>query len=154
MNRKRRVIIEVFAPSFLGTVLWYGGHIGELAHTGALNLLDFSIYWVLAFLFALVPSLVYALVMEWWFGRGLLDRARRISAVALSTALGFGAGYFVFRASEARVIWLGGAVGLILGVVLGLGAKDESPREPQPAVPAPAGASADGGGPHSGAAPL
>ena len=125
MKAKGRVILEIVAPALIGTVLLFIWKREEFTRTLGLRPSVFVTYLAFAYAFAIIPSLVYAFVMERWLRCKPLDSVRRLGAIGLSTLLGLGAGYAIFRASEAPVTWLGAVVGLLLGLVLALSAEKE-----------------------------
>lgn len=96
MNRIKRIALEVLAPPALGAALMSAWAIpamltesaarqswGEMLSQGAAAFVMVLLY---AYAFAGVPSVVYAILMEWYFSRGLDPRGW--PAVGFSTLLG------------------------------------------------------------------
>lgn len=131
MKRWHRVLLEVFAPPALGaTIFWLFALSGAVAdglagrRSGGVEWLGQA--WLMlaayAYIFAGLPSLVYAAIMEWRFARGLDPACGR--AVALSAGLGLLSGATIVavmsgdRAGVASLsLW--GGIGVIVGFALG-----------------------------------
>jgi hypothetical protein len=132
MNAKTRVAMEIFAPAMIGTILLIAGRHAEFARTMGFSPQVLLPYLVFAYAFALLPSLLYAFVMERWLRSRPLDAMRRLGAIGLLTLLGLGSGYIISWASEVPVTWIGVIVGLILGLILGLSAESRQKEKPSP----------------------
>jgi hypothetical protein len=135
MTRHQRVALELLAPAPLG-LLGFGliALSREMACGGALTMRsqDFLlIVWCLlvACVVAAIPSLIYSLIMEGIFRRGVNPASWL--AVALSSALGGLAGAAIalvlcwFKMEEEALI-LFGVVGLFAGFVIGMLIKQRS----------------------------
>ena len=76
----------------------------------------------LAYLFSVIPSLIYTLVMEVWFRSGLATRFGLFCTAALSSLLGSGAGFLACTIGT----WLGPLISFdcrtfaLIGAVAGL----------------------------------
>ncbi len=141
MKRKARIALEILGPSFLGVVLPFGLWQGLAAVQGAsgqflwlqMHELPNTLGW--AYLFGGPPSVVYMVVMEWRFARGLDPRSWR--AVGLSTLLGLAAGLSIaftlisgWWPDVVAPLNLGG-IGVAVGFVLGLIIRRFSRAAPQ-----------------------
>lgn len=142
MTRNQRVTLELFGPALihfaLNVVLFKGEFFLETARgglEGVIEMLMFLGYLVLtACLTVCVPSILYALAMEWRFARGLEPRSWR--SVDLSVLLGFAAGVVMslpFFGMGSGIFFMSvyfGAQGLAVGLIMGLLIRGLSPRQP------------------------
>ena len=121
MSKEKRIFIELSAPPFLA-VMWMAvasSIKGEPIFTILLACFPMLIF---AYLFSIIPSLVYTLVMEVWFRLGLHTRLGLFCTAGLSSSLGAGA---VFLAVIIG-IWFGHLIGedwrdfALMGAVIGL----------------------------------
>lgn len=132
MTRKNRGALEFFGPPALGAMLLAGSmaavSLWDWLTTGRAQQWSweapgvFGMMLAFAYLFAGLPSLLYAVIMEWRFARGLNPASRR--AVAWSSALGLASGLVIGGVlSGGRLLFgayamfggLGVAVGFLLG---------------------------------------
>lgn len=135
MTRPKRIALEILGPPLLGGgLVLVGWAVVALWNflTGATPIRwdPQALAWVLvvliyAYALAGIPSILYALVMEWWFSRGLNPASWR--AVGLSAFLGFLAGGGMISVlsgfhleSALLAFWggLGSAVGFLLGLFI------------------------------------
>lgn len=142
LTRAKRISLEIIGPPILGASLWVlstmAGEIwargGEACSwenlVGMIGLLAMTT--VYACVFAGIPSLLYAVIMEWRFARGF-DPSSWWS-VGLSTLLGSASGclivlFFGWPRLMAPSMWiLFGGIGTAVGFVLGLLIKVLSPK--------------------------
>ena len=127
MKAKSRVILEIVAPALIGSILLFVWE-REFTRTFRWTPELIVIYLAFAYAIAIIPSLVYAFMMERWLRSRPLDSVRRLGAIVLSTLFGFGAACAIFGEPEAPETWIGALVGLLLGLVLGLSAKNEEKK--------------------------
>ena len=121
MTKSTRVTIELVGPPFFGAIGMYVMYARAIADGPGLGVGPFFAYLFWAFLACAIPSALYAFAMELWFGRGLAERYGALGVVGLSSLIGIAAGTTIWLATEARVSWIGGAVGLLLGIILAWG---------------------------------
>lgn len=120
MEKYQRILIEVLAPPFLGACILAVRP--NAADTLSDRILGFVPFLGAAYAFAILPSLLYMLVMETWFRLGLRARCGLLCTVGLSVLLGCGAGLVIEyvvdfgQISYAWLLWVGGLVGLMIGV--------------------------------------
>jgi hypothetical protein len=117
VKKPTRIAVEVLGPAFVGTVLLFILNHEEFTHTSGITFRIFLYYLAFAYAFAIVPSPVYAFLMEIWLRRNVRNR---LGTVSPSSLLGAAAGCAIMLASEAPVVWIGTLVGLILGAILSL----------------------------------
>jgi hypothetical protein len=139
MKRWHRVAAEVLGPPLLAAVILFGvvvlselsGVQRSYGWAWAKSLLSYLLlYIVFAYLIAGIPSVIYALVMEWVFARGLNPTSA--CAVALSSALGALSGAAMiavlhlmsdssqFGAEKWLVLAGFSALGLVVGAIMGV----------------------------------
>jgi hypothetical protein len=124
MTPRDRVVVEILAPAPLGTALFILWNLGEFTPQGfapgawALYVFVWAFYVLCGYAFAIVPSCVYALLVEWSLRRRWWQRLGSLGFIGFSTGLGALAGIAIWRASEAHVIGIGATVGLLLGILL------------------------------------
>ena len=139
LTRRKRIAFELLGPPFAGALIASAFElIKEASQSGFSagpvgwnfriqgSVLQFVMFLPFAYLFAGVQSIVYTLVMEWRFARGLDPCSWR--SVGLSTLLGFASGAAIclgygFRRSDVISLWMffggtGFAVGLVLGLLI------------------------------------
>jgi hypothetical protein len=135
MKRWHRVVVEVLAPSTLGALVI--GLPTLISRHDFKAFSDISLLLLFGYLYAGLPSIAYALVLEVAFACGL--RPVSWTAVALSSFLGLAAGTVIVAGIGARnfsiegILVMGG-VGLIVGAAIGLFIKHRSTRAPAEAV--------------------
>ena len=81
LSRPRRIALELLGPAFLGALLQFtiglvktvAGSVvsGRWSDWSFRVLQGFAVFLFFAYVFAGIQSVVYALVMEWRFARGL-----------------------------------------------------------------------------------
>jgi hypothetical protein len=88
MKRRNRFFLHALLPPLFGGTLIFGLVFvsGPVPPDWGTALAFFALAILWAYVWALVPSLAYAGLMEWAFGRGMVPGSRR--AVALSALLG------------------------------------------------------------------
>ncbi len=144
MTRRKRIALELLGPPLLGAalvVLLQGGAaLGEVvmkdgSWQSILPILSMvPIVVLFAYAMTMIQSILYTVVMEWRFARGLDPRSW--NSVGLSSLLGFASGAAIcmaygFERSDLRFLWLFYAgIGLVVGILLGLLIKVLSPKEP------------------------
>jgi hypothetical protein len=120
MSKEKRIFVELVAPPFLAVVWLAVSSIRvEPIHDVVLG---FFPLLILAYAFSIVPSLLYALVMEVWFRSGLRARFGCFCTAGFSSLLGAGGGFLAC----AIGIWLGPLISFdrghfaLIGAVAGL----------------------------------
>ena len=68
MTPRDRIVVEILVPAPLGTALWITWHFTEIRHSPGLAPEVLAPYFLLAYAFALIPSCIYALLVEWSLG--------------------------------------------------------------------------------------
>lgn len=135
LTRKQRIAVEVLGPPLLGFILFYGVLLlpslgaaingGHVSFWDSRTLVNFGFGLLAAYVFAGVPSILYMIVMEWRFGRGLNPRSWR--SVFLSSLLGAISGCMISVVSPgsrgeiepiASFTGWGLAVGFLLGIFI------------------------------------
>ncbi|MGH7989336.1 MAG: hypothetical protein ACREDS_03965 [Limisphaerales bacterium] len=122
MSKYQRRFVEVLVPPFLGA---FGVMVTDRVDTFADKILGFFPFVAAAYVYAIVPSLVYMLVMETWFWFDLRARCGLFCTVVLSASLGCGAGLaleYVIDFGQIlswKLVWIGGVVGLLIGFYVG-----------------------------------
>src|ERR1039457_1285994 len=119
MNKYKRIFIEVLAPPFLGAFIVVFTDPGGYSFMDRIKAFPQFLYGT--YIFAIMPSCVYALAMELWFWFGLRARLGLLCTVAFSALLGCGAGAFIQHITDGdvQVVLLGALVGLVIGFVVG-----------------------------------
>lgn len=133
MTRRIRIIVELLAPGLIGTALFLSLILGGAGLRPQTLLRDWeslprsllfpSYVLLVAYMLTGIQSILYTLIMEWRFSRGLDPRSWR--AVRLSSLLGFASGaVFVVTDGSFRPERLGlgvllGGLGLVVGFLLG-----------------------------------
>ncbi|MBI2496663.1 MAG: hypothetical protein HYV75_01610 [Opitutae bacterium] len=132
MTRGKRIALEILGPPALGAGLWYATITATTAWSVWVDDRPQAWNWqiaqrmgvvlLFAYIFAGLPSLLYAAIMEWRFTRGLNPGSWR--AVAWSSGLGLASGLMIIgvastgRAESTAYAMFGGlvlAVGFLLG---------------------------------------
>lgn len=131
MKRRTRFLLHALLPPLFGGTLLFPvllvGRGGEL-HL-AETLMAFAAVLGVAYLWAILPSLVYAALMEWAFARGTIPGSR--PAVALSALLGTAVGSIplvgeLFNAhrklhlDDLLEMMIPSAVGFVVGIAVEL----------------------------------
>lgn len=131
-TRRKRIALEVLGPPALGAFLTsailavvalvdaleegdYGHQLTQVAELAILAVM-------FGYMLAGVQSILYALIMEWRFARGLDPRSWR--SVGLSTVLGFASGGVIVVIFGWPMEWLPwlyyGGTGTVVGFTLGV----------------------------------
>ena len=117
MSNSRRFIIAMLSPPLLGAIII--ACMGRTAPTVHETIWTFPFFLLFAYGFGIVPSSVYALIMEFWFSTGFHRRCGPLCTVALSLSLGGICGFFiqifVFANGVTYMLPVGAIVGLIVG---------------------------------------
>jgi hypothetical protein len=125
MSTNRRILVELLAPPLLA-VIWMAISSSE----PIFDILFGSFFMLpLAYLFSVVPSLIYTLVMEVWFRSGLGTRFGLFCTAGLSSLLGAGAGFLacvigiglgpLISYDRGHFALIGAAAGLLVGLYVG-----------------------------------
>lgn len=131
LTRGKRVVLELLGPPLLGAIILMAISYAQTLWIALQNwktpkvepgiLKPFGLL-IFAYLFAGIPSVIYTLVMEWRFAKGLDPESWR--TIQVSACLGTMAGIFVgllvgeFHLNSA--FWLMSGIGLIVGFLMGL----------------------------------
>lgn len=121
MKKPDRVAVEILGPAFVGTVLLFVFKSDEFAKIAGFPLYVFIFfpgYLLGAYLVAILPSVIYCLLMEAWLSEAPSGLLGKSGTVVVSSCLGWGSGYLIHRATEAPVTVIGVLVGFVLGLVL------------------------------------
>ena len=116
MTRLHRITTEVFAPPALGALSLV---ILDCPRKGILEAIAWiPSYLVFAYLFATIPSILYAWTMELWFQRRLHHRFGSIATISFSAAVGTVVGAFlnIFLQFQLPLCLCGGSVGALIGL--------------------------------------
>jgi hypothetical protein len=127
MTKYRRILLELLAPPFIATIaLVVTSYPSETLFgilAGFLPLLMF------AYLFGIIPAVLYTIGMEFWFQLGLRVRCGLLCTVGLSVCLGAGAGFLSATLAtwfgvltEAECLYflrVGGLIGSLIGYYVG-----------------------------------
>lgn len=146
-KRWRRVLLEFFGPPALGAlVLWLfvmGGSVSDWFEArSALRPVELAQAWLIltlfAYVFAGLQSMVYTVVLEWSFSRGL-DPASWLT-VAWSTILGWLSGAAIVvvlgpRQADGMAWLVWGGLGAIVGFINGALIRRLSRRAATPTAP-------------------
>jgi hypothetical protein len=119
MSRCCRVLLEIFAPPFLGVAIWYSLAVWSFSFQNVFDVVKYFYAFVgFAYIIAGIPSLVYAAIMELAFSFGLSPRSWM--AVLLSGLLGSVAGFsMIFFEVNGNFFVLDGLfVGLVIGAFI------------------------------------
>lgn len=131
LTRGKRIALELLGPPALGVIivmaisyaqtLWIVLQDEKTPKLEPGLLKPFGLL-IFAYLFAGIPSVIYTMVMEWRFTKGLDPESWR--TIQFSACLGTMAGIFVglllseFHLNSA--FWLMSGIGLIVGFLMGL----------------------------------
>ena len=137
MSRTQRILTEIFFPPLIGTIVIVisgcisGGINGlnDIISDGIIGfILGIPALLFFAYLFGILPSLLYALIMEILFSYNFHNKLSFLLTVSTSTLLGLLSGYCVFFLSQSftqgsapdlrKLIGVGISVGIIMGFVL------------------------------------
>jgi hypothetical protein len=137
VTSRDRVLVEILVPAPLGFALLFLSRPVELGRFLWSDPFAVLICLFLAYAFAIVPSGIYAWLIEWSLRRNWWRGSGWLGFVGFSTALGAAAGAAIWRASEAPVCWIGAIVGLMLGLLLrkSVAAPTGSPALPRDVLP-------------------
>jgi hypothetical protein len=119
MKKYQRILIEALAPPFLGAFIFTFAGCGS--DTWRDRFLLFLPFLFGAYVFCIIPSLVYMLAMELWFRMGLRARCGLFCTVIFSAILGCGAGLAIEYVTDFHQIlstvflWISSLVGLLIG---------------------------------------
>ena len=120
MNRKQRILIEIFSPPLLGAAIFTVGGFGS--DTLVDRIMFFPFFLVFAYLYGILPTAAYAAVMELWFTQRLHIRCGLLGTTVVSSLLGLGAGFLIqLMAQGAKIsslLPIGALVGLVIGLYL------------------------------------
>lgn len=127
VNRHYRILLEAIAPVPLGAILMMlttsraSESVGEVVKA-------FPIFLMVSYVFGIVPSLLYAGIMELWFCNKLNEKLGCILTILFSVLLGFLSGFIVFVFSKPftkgtasdmlHIAGIGALVGLVIGIYL------------------------------------
>ena len=89
MSKYQRIYIELLAPPFLAAILFI---VGDKSDSWVAILIGFLPLLFFAYLFGIIPSALYTVVMEFWFRCGLHARFGSFCTVVASLLLGVAAG--------------------------------------------------------------
>jgi len=117
MNPTRRFLVEILIPPLLGAIIvaCSGRTADDVLHL----IFGFPAFLIFAYAYGIVPSTVYAAVMEVWFRRGYHYRYGLASTVILSALLGLGAGFGIQLAVQGTGTTYFLLVGLVVGLMIG-----------------------------------
>lgn len=121
MKKPIRITVEILGPALIGTMLLLLWKQNEIVSPSDITVSVFFAYLAYAYVFAIIPSVLYAFVIETWFKRSAMNRFRALGVVLISTLFGTAAGSVIMMATEAPVAGISVLVGLILGAILSLG---------------------------------
>jgi len=123
VNGHRRIVTELFAPPFLAALVEASLAFGKEPLSDILG--GFIPTLQFAYVFGIVPAILYTAVMELWFRLGFRARCGLLCTAGLSGLLGVGAGYlsawfgiwlgFLTRPEAIHYAKLGALIGLLIG---------------------------------------
>jgi hypothetical protein len=127
MSKYRRILFEILAPPLLATIwLLITSSKSETISGVILGFLPLLFF---AYIFGIIPALLYTVAMELWFQFGLRVRCGLLCTVGLSAFLGAGAGFlsagigallgFLIWMDCIHFLWIGASVGLLIGLCVG-----------------------------------
>jgi hypothetical protein len=119
MNRTQRILVEILSPSFLAAAIF------TISGCGSDNITDrfvfFPFFLVFAYLYGIVPSVVYAAVMEFWFKKRFhIHKYGLLSTAAVSATLGLGAAFLIQLVIQGTKISSLLPIGTLVGLMVGL----------------------------------
>lgn len=131
-ERSFRLCVELAAPSPLAALLIVITR--STSDSLATVILGFPMFVMLAYAFGILPSILYAFLMELWFEKNLHSRCGLLATMIFSGILGAAAGYAIqiFPVQDkgfTYFITIGGIVGLIVGSFLFRYSRGQSNRQ-------------------------
>jgi hypothetical protein len=116
MSRIHRILVEVLAPPLLASALVLAtGHnsygVGEI-------LIGIPVFVFAAYAFAILPCVGYALLMEFWFAKGLASRCGLVCTATMSAAFGAVSGlliHLLIPGGAMNLVPIGALDGLVVG---------------------------------------
>ena len=132
MSKNRRILVEILAPPFLAAV-WltiFSSHEAEqFTEILAEFFIGFPVMVMFAYIFGIIPAIIYAIAMELWFHWSLLGRFGLFCTAGWSGSLGALAGYFSAAIGSGLgflipldcyyFMYRGAAIGLLVGFYVG-----------------------------------
>ena len=124
MSKYRRIFIELLAPPFLVTIwLLITSSKSESISDAILGFLPLLCF---AYIFGIIPGILYTVAMELWFRFGLSARCGLICTAGLSACLGAVAGFL--SAGIGVLIgfliptdcWHFALIGVVIGLLIGI----------------------------------
>lgn len=120
-ERSIRICVELGAPSPLAAFLIIITRSTSDSLSGIL--LGFPFFVMTAYAFGILPSILYAFLMEVWFEKNLHSRIGLLATVVFSAILGAGSGFSIQAVALQETGFtyftsIGGIVGLIVGLFL------------------------------------
>ena len=127
MSKYRRIFFELLAPPFLTTIwLLIASSKSEPISDAILGFLPLLFF---AYMFGIIPALLYTVAMELWFQFGLRARCGLLCTVGLSAFLGAAAGClsagigallaFLIPSDCINFLLIGAVDGLLVGFYVG-----------------------------------
>ena len=124
MSKYRRIFIELLAPPFLVTIwLLITSSKSESISDAILGFLPLLCF---AYMFGIIPAILYTVAMEFWFRFGLRARCGLICTAGLSACLGAIAGFlsagigvllgFLIPMDCGHFALIGAVIGLLIGI--------------------------------------
>jgi len=127
MSKNRRIFFELLAPPFLATIwLLITSSKSETISDAILGFVPLLLF---AYMFGVIPAILYTVAMELWFRFGLRARCGLLCTIGLSAFLGAGAGFlsaafgawigFLIWPDCIHFLWIGAWIGLLIGFYVG-----------------------------------
>jgi hypothetical protein len=127
MSKNRRIFFELLVPPFLATIwLLITSSKSETISDAILGFVPLLLF---AYMFGIIPAILYTVAMELWFRFGLRVRCGLLCTVGLSAFLGAVAGFlsagigallgFLIWPDCIHFLWIGAVVGLLVGFFVG-----------------------------------
>ena len=128
MSKEKRILVELLAPPFLA-MIWIA--VTTFSISDGIFAIFGTFFFVLmfAYLFSIIPSLIYTVVMEVWFRSGLRTRFGLFCTAGLSSLLGGGAGFLacvigirlgpLISFDRGNFALIGAVAGLLVGFYVG-----------------------------------
>ncbi len=139
MKQTQRVLIEIFMPPLLAAIIIVVG--GYTSDSLTDIILGFPAFLGFSYVFGIIPSLLYAFMMEIWFRKKLHEKLGISATVLFSLLLGSLAGLSVFILSKTftqgsasdmrKFIGIGSLTGIISGLGLACCLKRQENRTTQ-----------------------
>jgi hypothetical protein len=128
MKRRNRILLEIFAPPFIGTLVWIVcGCVKDMLYSGKVTDQSYSflgsclVIALFAYIFGIVPSVLCTLLAELMFSMGLNPGSWRMVFVAGFLGTIAGVGIFIeLRGAFSGLAYFLSFVGLITGLIIGL----------------------------------